>query len=210
MPTFDVFNKDGKKTEELTLSDAIFGGEVNQHVLWLVVKAQLAAKRAGTHKTKNRSEVSGGSKKPYRQKGTGWARQGTRRAPQFVGGGVAFGTTPRKYVQGVNKKVRRVGLISALSLRASEKKLVILDDLDIGEIKTKKMAELVKTFGAKRVLFVEVSDNNNVVLSTRNLPKSKWLPPEGVNVYDILNHDTLIMAKSVAKQLEERLSKPVR
>lgn len=210
MPQFEVYNKEGKKVDEIALSSEIFGGEVNQHVLWLVVKAQLAGKRAGTHKTKTRSEVSGGGKKPYRQKGTGWARQGTRRAPQFVGGGVAFGTNPRKYIQGVNKKVRRVGLISALSLRASEQKIVLIDDMDLSEVKTKVMAELAATFGAKKALVVETAENNNVVLSTRNLKKHKWLPPEAVNVYDILNHDTLIMSASTAKALDERLAKPVR
>ncbi len=210
MPVFEVFNKEGKKVDEVTLSAEVFGGEVNQHVLWLVVKAQLAARRAGTHKTKNRREVSGGGKKPFRQKGTGGARQGSRRAPHFVGGGVAFGTTPRSYVQGVNKKVRRVGLISALSLRASEKKLVLLDDIELPEIKTRNMAELVKIFGAKKALVVESKENQKVVLSTRNLEKHKWLAPEAVNVYDILNHDTLIMKASTAKAIEARLTAPVR
>ncbi|MBU1536328.1 50S ribosomal protein L4 [Myxococcota bacterium] len=210
MPVFEVFNTEGKKVDEISLSSEIFGGEVNQHVLWLVVKAQLAARRAGTHKTKTRREVAGGGRKPFKQKGTGGARQGSRRAPHYVGGGVAFGTSPRSYVQGVNKKVRRVGLISALSLRASEKKIVLLDDLNLGEVKTKKMASLVEKFGAKKALVVEAKENTNVVLSTRNLAKHKWLPPEAVNVYDILNHDTLIMQASTAKAIEERLTKSVR
>jgi len=210
MPNFDVFNKEGQKVSEITLSDDIFGGEVKQHAMWLVVKAQLAGRRAGTHKVKTRSEVKGGGRKPFRQKGTGGARQGSTRASQHVGGGAAFGPKPRSYVQSIPKRVKRVALISALSLRASEKKIVIVDDLNLSEIKTRNMVALIGNFNAKKALVIENRENTNLVFSTRNLEKHKWLPPEAVNVYDVLNHDTVIMNVNVAKELDSRLAKPVR
>jgi large subunit ribosomal protein L4 len=210
MPIFEVYNRNGEVVDKVELSSEIFAKEINQHVIWLVVKAQLAARRAGTHSVKNRSAVKGGSKKPYRQKGTGWARQGTRRAPHFVGGGRAFGPTPRSYAHSLNKKVKLSAVTMALSLRASEKKIFIVDDLNIGEIKTKTMTTIIETFKAKKALIVESAENREVRLSVRNLKKHKWLPPEAVNVYDILNHDTLIMNVSTARELDSRLSKPVR
>ncbi|MBN2723647.1 MAG: 50S ribosomal protein L4 [Deltaproteobacteria bacterium] len=210
MPNFDVYNKDGQKVSEVTLSEDIFGSEVKQHVMWLVVKGQLAAKRAGTHKAKTRTEVRGGGKKPYKQKGTGWARQGSSRAPNHVGGGRAHGPKPRSYALSIPKRTRRVALISALSLKASEKKIYIIDDLNMGSIKTKNMAAMISNFNAKKALIIESKENKEVVLSTRNLEKHKWLPPEAVNVYDILKHDTLIMNVSVAQELDSRLAKPVR
>jgi large subunit ribosomal protein L4 len=210
MPTIDIFNKEGQKVSEMTLSDKIFGSEVKKHLLWLVVKAQQAAKRAGTHDTKTRGQVNGGGKKPYRQKGTGWARQGTRRAPNHVGGGTVFGPHPRKYNMSVPKKVRKAAIICALSLRASEKRVILLENLDIDEIKTKKIVSLIEKFDAKKALIVEIKENEKVVLSTKNLAKHKWLPPEAINVYDILNHDTLIMNVETAKKLETQLANPVR
>ncbi len=210
MPTVPVFNQNGQEVSSLSLPDSIFSHEVNQHVMWTVVRAQLAARRAGTHSTKTRRYVSGGGKKPFKQKGTGGARQGSIRAPNHVGGGKAHTPHPRDYYFAVNKKVRRLALISALSLRVGEKKLVLLDNLSFPGIKTKSVAQLVTKFGAKKALLVESSENRNLVLSARNLASHKWLAPEGLNVYDLLNHDTLIMQASTASALADRLSRVVR
>lgn len=210
MPNFDVYNKEGKKVSEVTLSDDIFGSEVKQHTMWLVVKGQLADRRAGTHKVKTRAEVRGGGRKPFKQKGTGGARQGSIRAIQHVGGGMAFGPKPRSYAQAIPKRQKRVALISALSLRANEKKIVLVDDLTMPEIKTRIMAGIINNFNAKKALVIESRENTNLVLSTRNLEKHKWLPPEAINVYDVLNHDTVIMNVNVAKELDSRLARPVR
>lgn len=210
MPTVPVFNQNGQEVSSLSLPDSIFAHEVNQHAMWTVVRAQLAARRAGTHSTKTRHFVAGGGKKPFKQKGTGGARQGSRRAPNHVGGGKAHTPHPRDYTHSVNKKVRRLALVSALSLRATEKKLVLLDSLTLPEIKTRAVAQLVTRFGAKKALLVEARENLNLVLSARNLASHKWLAPEGLNVYDLLNHDTLIMQASTASALADRLSKAVR
>ncbi len=210
MPMVPVFNQNGQEVDQVNLPDNIFAQEVNQHVLWQVVRAQMAARRAGTHSTKTRSMTRGGGRKPFRQKGTGGARQGSIRAPNHVGGGKAHTPHPRDYTHSVNKKIRRLALVCALSLRASEKKLVLLDSLAIPEVKTRFMANLVQVFGAKKALIVESKENENLVLSTRNLSTHKWLAPEGLNVYDLLNHDTLIMQASTANALADRLSKAVR
>lgn len=210
MPNFDVYNKEGQKVSEVTLSDDIFGSEVKQHTMWLVVKAQLAGRRAGTHKVQTRSEVRGGGRKPFKQKGTGGARQGSIRASQHVGGGMAFGPKPRSYAQAIPKRQKRVALISALSLRANEKKIILVDDLTMPEIKTRLMAGIIDNFKAKKALVIDSRENTNLVLSTRNLEKHKWLPPEALNVYDVLNHDTVIMNVNVAKELDSRLARPVR
>jgi len=210
MPTVPVFNQNGQEVGSLSLPDEIFAHEVNQHAMWTVVRAQMAARRAGTHSTKNRSAVRGGGKKPFRQKGTGGARQGSVRAPNHVGGGKVFTPHPRDYYFPVNKKIRRLALMSALSLRVSEKKFVLLDSLQLPEIKTRTVAQLVSRFGAKKALLVETKENRNFVLSSRNLAAHKWLAPEGLNVYDLLNHDTLIMQASTARELADRLSRSVR
>lgn len=210
MPTLPVYNQEGQEVSSLTLPDDIFAHEVNQHAMWTVVRAQMAARRAGTHSTKTRSAVSGGGKKPFRQKGTGGARQGSTRAPNHVGGGKVFTPHPRDYFFSVNKKIRRLALMSALSLRVSEKKFILLDSLQLPEIKTRMVAQLVSRFGAKKALLVESKENRTLVLSTRNLASHKWLAPEGLNVYDLLNHDTLIMQASTARELADRLSRSVR
>jgi large subunit ribosomal protein L4 len=210
MPTVPVFNQNGQEVSSLSLPDSIFAHEVNQHAMWTVVRAQMAARRAGTHSTKTRHFVAGGGKKPFKQKGTGGARQGSRRAPNHVGGGKAHTPHPRDYTHSVNKKVRRLALVSALSLRATEKKIVLLDNFSIPGIKTKAVAQLVSRFGARKALLVEARENLNLVLSARNLASHKWLAPEGLNVYDLLNHDTLIMQASTASALADRLSKAVR
>src|SRR6185295_11589088 len=201
----DVINIDGKKVGNIEVADAVFGTEVKEHLLWEIVKAQQAAKRAGTHATKTREHVRGGGKKPYKQKGTGSARQGSTRAPHFVGGGVVFGPHPRDYSYTVPKKVKRAALASALSLRAQENKLVIVDKLAFDAPKTKKLAGILKALGLKSALVVDGKQNTNLLKSGMNLPKSKTLPPEGLNVYDILNHPALVIAKDAVKAIEARI-----
>jgi large subunit ribosomal protein L4 len=201
----DVVSMDGKKVGELELADSVFGTKVKDYLLWEVVKAQQAAKRAGTHATKTRKFVRGGGKKPYKQKGTGNARQGSTRAPHFVGGGVVFGPHPRDYSYTVPKKVKRAALASALSLRAQENKLVVVDKLSFDGPKTKKLAGMLKTLGLKSALLVDGKQNGNLTKSGKNLPKSKTLPPEGLNVYDILNHPALVIAKDAVKAIEARI-----
>ena len=202
----DVVNMEGKKVGQMELADTVFAARVKEHLLWEVVKAQQAAKRAGTHATKTREFVRGGGRKPYRQKGTGNARQGSTRAPQFVGGGRVFGPHPRDYSYTVPKKVRRAALAAALSLRAQEKKLIIVDQLAFKAPKTKQMAGVLKSLGIDSALVVEAKDNVNLAKSVRNLPVAKHLPPEGLNVYDILNHPCLVIAKGVVAAVEARVA----
>src|SRR3954453_18196055 len=183
----DILNIDGKKVGDLELSDAVFGAPVKEHLLWEVVKAQQAAKRAGTHSTKTRAHVRGGGKKPYKQKGTGNARQGSSRAPNHVGGGKVFGPHPRDYSYTVPKKVKRAALASALSLRAKEKKLVVVDKLPFEAPKTKRLAGILKVLGVDSAVVVDGKENLQLSKSARNLAASKYLAPEGLNVYDILD-----------------------
>jgi len=201
----DLINIEGKKVGNIELADAVFATPVKEHLLWEVVKAQRAARRAGTHATKTREFVRGGGKKPYKQKGTGSARQGSSRAPNFVGGGKVFGPHPRDYSYTVPKKVRRAALASALSLRASEKKLVVLDKLPFNEPKTKALAGILQALGAPSAVVVDGKDNVNLSMSARNLPKSKYIAPEGLNVYDILDHETLILTEGAVRALEARV-----
>jgi large subunit ribosomal protein L4 len=201
----DIVNIEGKKVGQVDLADAVFGTKVKEYLLWEVVKAQRAARRAGTHKTKKRDEVRGGGKKPYKQKGTGNARQGSTRSPQFVGGGKVWGPQPRDYSYTVPKKVKRAALASALSLRVKEKKLVIVDALAFDAPKTKRLAGILKVLGADSAVVVDGKTNINLSKSCRNLPKSKVLPPEGLNVYDILNHPTLVIAADAVKAIETRI-----
>jgi large subunit ribosomal protein L4 len=205
----DIVNIAGKKVGQADLADAVFGAKVKDYLLWEMVKAQRAAARAGTHKTKKRDEVRGGGKKPYKQKGTGNARQGSTRSPQFVGGGTVWGPQPRSYEYVVPKKVKRAALVSALSLRVKEKKLVVVDAFAFDAPGTKKLAGILKTLGAEKAVVVDGKANVNLALSARNLPKSKVLPPEGLNVYDILNHPSLVIAADAVKAIEARvLAKP--
>jgi large subunit ribosomal protein L4 len=201
----DIVNIEGKKVGELDLADAVFGTAVKEHLLWEMVKAQRAAKRAGTHSTKTRANVRGGGKKPYKQKGTGNARQGSSRSPNHVGGGKVFGPHPRDYSYTVPKKVKRAALASALSLRAQEKKLVVIDTFSFDAPKTKRLAGILKVLGVDSALLVDSRDNTNLNKSARNLPDSKYLAPEGLNVYDILDHPGLIIAAGAIKQREERV-----
>ena len=201
----DIVNIEGKKVGSADLDDAVFGAKVKDYLLWELVKAQQAAKRAGTHSTKTRANVRGGGKKPYKQKGTGNARQGSSRAPNHVGGGKVFGPHPRSYEYTVPKKVKRAALASALSLRAKEKKIVLVDKFSFAEPKTKQMAGILKTLGLGKALFVDEKSNANFFKSVRNLPKAKVLAPEGLNVFDILNHSDLVIAVGALKQVEKRV-----
>jgi len=205
MATLDVLNKSGEKVGQIELADEVFGAPVKEHLLHELVVAQLAARRRGTASTKTRAEVRGSTRKIYRQKGTGRARHGGIRANIFVGGGVVHGPRPRSYEKKVSKKARRVALRSALSLRAGEKRLLVLEDLAMGEIKTKKMAAVLSLLGANSSLIVDNKGNIELIKSVRNLPRAKYLAPEGLNVYDILRYDTLVVTAPVAKQIEERL-----
>jgi large subunit ribosomal protein L4 len=201
----DIVNIEGKKVGSADLSDAVFGTKVKDYLLWELVKAQQAAKRAGTHSTKTRADVRGGGKKPYKQKGTGNARQGSSRAPNHVGGGKVFGPHPRSYEYTVPKKVKRAALASALSLRAKEKKIVVIDKLAFDAPKTKQMAAILKTLGLTKALVVDEKANTNLFKSVRNLAKARVIAPEGLNVFDILNHSDLVIAAGVLKQVENRV-----
>jgi large subunit ribosomal protein L4 len=201
----DIVNIEGQKVGELALADAVFGTKVKDHLLWELVKAQQAAKRAGTHSTKTRANVRGGGKKPFKQKGTGNARQGSSRAPNHVGGGKVWGPHPRDYSYTVPRKVKRAALASALSLRAQEKKLVIIDKLSFDAPKTKRLAGILKTLGVDSALLVDSKQNANLSKSARNLPSSRYLAPEGLNVYDILRHPGLIIVADAVKQVEARI-----
>ncbi len=204
----DVVDIKGKKIGEVEVSDAVFGAKVKDYLLWEVVNAQRAAKRAGTHATKTRAFVRGGGRKPFKQKGTGNARQGSIRSPQFVGGGRVFGPHPRSYAYTVPKKVRKAALASALSLRAREKKIVVVDAFEIKAPKTKTMAEVLKAIGAPSALVVDARENANLIKSLRNLEAAKCLAPEGLNVYDLLNFPALVIAKGAIKAIESRVAGP--
>jgi len=206
MATFDVINLEKQKVSTIELSDEIFAADVNEHLFYEVIKSQLASRRAGTHAVKNRSLVSGGGKKPYKQKGTGRARQGSIRASHWVGGGKAMGPKPRDYSYDVPKQVRKGALRSALSLRAKEQKLVILDGFNLSETKTKKAVAALAKLGLANALIVDDKSNENLARSVRNLESFKFLPPEGLNLYDILKHHAVVLTAATAKALQERLS----
>ncbi len=208
MATIEVVNLDNKKAGSLDLSSAIFETEVRPHLLHAEVRRQLAARRSGTHSTKNRSLVSGGGAKPYRQKGTGRARQGTTRAPQFAGGGVVFGPVPRGYSHKLPKKMRRAALLSALSQRLQESALTVVDDLQIDGFKTKRMMEILAALGLAdgSVLVVIDEANATVEASARNISGVAVVRSEGLNVYDLLRHKSLLFTKAAIAQLETRLA----
>lgn len=206
MPTVKIVNIDGQQQGELELSDAIFGAEIKPHLHWEVVKAQLANRRQGTHATKTRSFVRGSGMKIYRQKGTGRARHGDKKAPQFKGGGVAHGPQPRKYTQRVPAKVRAAALRSALTCRSNDDAIIVLDKWEMSAPKTRAAASVLKKLGANNPLIVTDGENTNVHLSLRNLPEVKYIRAEGVNVFDVLKHDQLILTVDGAKALEKRLS----
>jgi large subunit ribosomal protein L4 len=206
MAKFDVYDLEKKKVGELDLADAVFAGEVNEHLFYEVVKAKLASDRSGTHAVKNRSLVSGGGKKPYKQKGTGRARQGSTRASQWVGGGKAMGPKPRDYAYEVPRKVRKAALRSALALRGRDQKLLIVEKWAPAAAKTAAAAKVLARLGVRKALVVDDGQNVALARSVRNLDGSDFLAVEGLNVYDILKHDALVLTAATAKKLEEALS----
>ena len=206
MAKFDVYDLEKKKVGELELADTVFAGEVNEHLFYEVVKAKLASDRSGTHAVKNRSLVSGGGKKPWRQKHTGRARQGSTRASQWVGGGKAMGPKPRDYSYEVPKKVRKAALRSALSLRGKDGKLLIVSEWKPAAPKTSAAAAVLEKLGARKALVVDAGANDLLAKSVRNLNGSDFLAAEGLNVYDILRHDALVLTAASAKKLEEVLA----
>ena len=208
MATFDVFNMNREKVGSIELADEVFGAEVKEHLFYEVVKAQLASQRQGTQAAKNRSAVSGSTKKLYKQKGTGRARHGSIRAPVFVGGGQAHPPRPRDWAYEPPRRVRAQALTSALSKFGKEGRLLVVERFELPEVKTKKLVDALETLKAKaKTLVVDRGDNDKLRLSIRNCKTHQFLPPEGVNVYDLLRHDTLILSKEAAKALEQRCLK---
>ncbi len=198
-----VYNMEGKEVGTMELNDAVFGVEINDHLVHLAVVRQLANKRQGTQKAKTRSEVSGGGRKPWRQKGTGHARQGSTRSPQWTGGGVVFAPVPRDYEIKMNKKERRLALKSALTSRVQENKLIVLDDLKLDEVKTKAMQAVLKNLNVSKAMVVLADNDQNVVLSARNIPDVITALPNTINVYDVLKYNTVILTKSAVASIEE-------
>ena len=206
MPQMDLYNLEAKVVGSVDLADAVFNIEPNNQAIYDAVLLQQASMRQGTHKTKTRTEVSGGGKKPFRQKGTGRARQGSTRATQWRGGGIAFGPTPRSYGFKLNRKVRRLALRSALSAKVADNKLTVLDSIKFDEIKTKKFVEVMNNFkfDRKTLFVVDITDEfDNAFLSMRNLPNAMMLTVEKLNVYDIVNSDQLVITKAAAEKAKE-------
>ena len=203
MANVTVYNMEGNEVGTMELNDAVFGVEVNEHLVHLAVVRQLANNRQGTQKAKTRSEVSGGGRKPWRQKGTGHARQGSTRAPQWTGGGVVFAPTPRDYSVKMNKKERRAALKSALTSRVQENKLIVLDELKFDEVKTKAMQNVLNNLNVSKAMVVLADNDANVVLSTRNIPDVVTALPNTINVYDVLKYNTVILTKASAAAIEE-------
>ena len=203
MAKVSVYNIEGKEVGTIDLNDAVFGVEVNEHLVHMAVVSQLANKRQGTQKAKTRSEVSGGGRKPWRQKGTGHARQGSTRAPQWTGGGVVFAPTPRDYSFKLNKKERRVALKSALTSRVEEKKFIVVDEINFDEIKTKKFQDVLNNLSVSKALVVLEDGNKNAELSARNIADVKTAKTNTINVYDILKYNTVIATKAAVQAIEE-------
>ena len=203
MANVSVYNIEGKEVGTIDLNDAVFGVEVNEHLVHMAVVSQLANKRQGTQKAKTRSEVSGGGRKPWRQKGTGHARQGSTRAPQRTGGGVVFAPTPRDYSFKLNKKERRAALKSALTSRVEEKKFIVVDEINFDEIKTKKFQDVLNNLSVSKALVVLEDGNKNAELSARNIADVKTAKTNTINVYDILKYNTVIATKAAVQAIEE-------
>ena len=203
MANVSVYNMEGKEVGTMELNDAIFGVEVNEHLVHMAVVQHLANKRQGTQKAKTRSEVSGGGRKPWRQKGTGHARQGSTRAPQWTGGGVVFAPTPRDYTIRLNKKEKRLALKSALTSRVQEKKLIVVDELKFDEIKTKNFKNVLDNLKTTKALVVLNDNDKNVVMSARNIPDVKTALTNTINVFDILKYSTVIVTKDAVATIEE-------
>ena len=203
MANVSVYNMEGKEVGTIELNDAVFGVEVNEHLVHLAVVNQLANKRQGTQKAKTRAEVSGGGKKPWRQKETGHARQGSTRAPQWTGGGIVFAPTPRDYSFKINKKEKRLALKSALTSRVQENKLIVLDELKFDAIKTKNMKAVLDALNVKKALVVLNENDENVVLSARNLADVKTALTNTLSVFDILKYNTVVVTKAAVETIEE-------
>lgn len=203
MANVKVFNMSGSEVGSIELNDSIFAVEVNTHVMHQAVVQYLANQRQGTQSTLTRAEVRGGGRKPWRQKGTGRARQGSIRSPQWTGGGVVFAPKPRDYSFKLNKKVKRLALKSALTTKVNDAKLVVVDEISLNEIKTKEMANVLKNINVNKALVVLEDDNKNAALSARNIPTVKTASVSTINVYDILKYDSLVMTKSVVEKIQE-------
>ena len=198
-----VLNMAGKEVDTIELNDAVFGVEINEHLVHMAVLQQLANNRQGTQKAKTRSEVHGGGKKPYRQKGTGHARQGSTRAPHYTGGGVVFAPVPRDYSFKLNKKEKRAALKSALTSRVVENKFIVLDELKLDEIKTKKFAEVMNNLNVNKALVVLNEMDTNVIASAANIPTVKTAQTNEINVFDVLKYDTVVVTKAAVATIEE-------
>ena len=203
MASVSVYNMEGKEVGTIELNDAVFGVEVNEHLVHMAVVQQLANNRQGTQKAKTRSEVSGGGRKPWRQKGTGHARQGSTRAPQWTGGGVVFAPTPRDYTIRLNKKEKRAALKSALTSRVNENKFIVVDELKFDEIKTKKFRNVMDNLKVSKALVVLADNDQNTVLSARNIADVKTASVGTINVYDILKYNTVVATKAAVASIEE-------
>ena len=203
MASVSVYNKDGKEIEKMDLNDSVFAAPVNEHLVHMAVVLQLANKRQGTQKAKTRSEVRGGGRKPWRQKGTGHARQGSIRAPQWTGGGVVFAPTPRDYSFRMNKKEKAAAMKSVLSAKVSEEKLIVVDSLDFEKPKTKEMKAVLDNLKINKALVVVDGDSANAILSAKNLPTARGVYSNSISVYDILKYDTVVITKSAVKAIEE-------
>ena len=203
MANVSVYNMEGKEVDKIELSDAVFGVEVNEHLVHMAVVAQLANKRQGTQKAKTRSEVSGGGRKPWRQKGTGHARQGSTRAPQWTGGGVVFAPVPRDYSFKLNKKEKRAALKSALTSKVQDQKLIVVDELKFDEIKTKNFAAVMNNLNAKKALVVLADNDEKVMASARNIADVQTALTNTINVYDIMKANNVVLTKDAVAKIEE-------
>lgn len=203
MANVSVYNMKGEEVGKMDLNDAVFGVEVNEHLVHMAVVQHLAAKRQGTQKAKTRSEVSGGGRKPWRQKGTGHARQGSTRAPQWKGGGMVFAPVPRDYSFKLNKKEKRLALKSALTSRVQDEKFIVLDELKLDEIKTKKFQEVLDNLKVAKAVVITAEDDKNVVLSARNIPTVITSAAGNINTYDIMKYSTVIATKDAVAKIEE-------
>ena len=203
MANVTVYNMEGNEVGTMELNDAVFGVEVNEHLVHLAVVRQLANKRQGTQKAKTRSEVSGGGRKPWRQKGTGHARQGSIRAPQWTGGGVVFAPVPRDYEVKMNKKERRAALKSALTSKVQDNKLVVVDSLALAEVKTKEMQKVLTNLKADKALVITAADDQNVAISARNIADVQTATVNTMNVYDVMKHNTVVVTKDAVASIEE-------
>ena len=203
MATVAVYNIEGKEVDKLELNDNVFGVEINEHLVHLAVVSQLANGRQGTQSAKTRSEVSGGGRKPWRQKGTGHARQGSTRSPQWTGGGVVFAPKPRDYSMKVNKREKQIAIKSALTSKVQDSKLIVVDEFKLDEIKTSKFAQILDNLKAPKALVVTKDKDEKVVLSARNIPTVKTTMTNSINVYDILKYDSLVITKDAVAAIEE-------